>query len=97
MTSTVPWGADSATPGRSWGRAIKAERLALEFQVPMIFLQGELDAFAVSADVEHYVAKIQSPHKAYIGIPGAGHSPWMMPGYLELLRMHVRPIFTLKH
>jgi len=72
-----------------------AELLGLDFEVPMIFLQGELDAFTVSAEVERYVAKIQSPHKAYIGIPGAGHSPWMMRDrYLELLRTHVRPILT---
>jgi pimeloyl-ACP methyl ester carboxylesterase len=70
-----------------------AEDLGLDFALPTIFLQGELDALTVSVEVEQYTSRIRSPHKAYIGIAGGGHSPWVMREvYLDLLRHHVRPI-----
>jgi pimeloyl-ACP methyl ester carboxylesterase len=70
-----------------------ADHLGPEFSVPMIFLQGELDAYAVSSEVERYVARIRAPYKTYISIARAGHSPWMMRDqYLALLQEHVRPI-----
>jgi len=74
-----------------------AERLGLEFSVPMIFLQGELDACTVSSEVESYAAGIRAPYKTYVPVADAGHSPWMMRDrYLELLQEHVRPILTGK-
>jgi len=72
-----------------------AAPLGPAFEVPMIFLQGELDACTVSAEVEQYAATIRAPHKKYVGIPDAGHSPWMMrERYLQLLDLHVRPLLS---
>lgn len=72
--------------------AFDAERLGLDFPLPMIFLQGELDACTVSSVVEEYAARIRAPHKAYVSIPGAGHSPWIMrEQYLSALQVRVIP------
>jgi pimeloyl-ACP methyl ester carboxylesterase len=72
-----------------------AEQLGLDFSVPMIFLQGELDPTTVSSEVESYAARIRAPYKTYVSIAHAGHSPWMMRDrYLGLLQEHVRPILT---
>ena len=72
-----------------------AEQLGRDFSVPMIFLQGELDATTVSSEVESYAARIRAPYKSYVSIPQAGHSPWMMRDrYLALLQEHVRPVLT---
>lgn len=72
-----------------------AERLELDFPLPMIFLQGELDTFTVSAEVERYASRVRAPHKRYVPIAGAGHSPWIMRDrYLDLLQEHARPILA---
>lgn len=72
-----------------------AERLGLDFAIPIIFLQGESDAYAVSSEVKDYAERIRAPHKRYISIAGAGHSPWLMlDQYLALLREYVLPILS---
>jgi pimeloyl-ACP methyl ester carboxylesterase len=55
-----------------------AERLGLDFQVPMFFLQGERDLYTVTSEVQDYAAKIQAPTKAFLTIAGGGHSPWLI-------------------
>lgn len=64
-----------------------ARRLRLEFLVPMIFLQGELDCLALTSEVESYVCEIQAPWKSFVMIPGAGHIAYLMKdAFLDLLK-----------
>ena len=70
-----------------------AERLGLDFQIPMLFLQGEEDLCTVTSEVRAYVEKISAPHKAFVPIEGGGHSPWMMRDrYLQALHAHLYPL-----
>jgi pimeloyl-ACP methyl ester carboxylesterase len=72
-----------------------ARRLGLTFEVPMFFLQGELDAFAVTAEVEAYAESIVAPEKRFVPIEGSGHfSLVMRDELLRLLDRHVRPAMT---
>jgi pimeloyl-ACP methyl ester carboxylesterase len=69
-----------------------ARRLGRVFRVPMLFLQGEHDAYSVTDAVADYVAWIDAPHKLLAVVPDAGHSMIFAGGALrELLAMHVRP------
>jgi pimeloyl-ACP methyl ester carboxylesterase len=54
-----------------------ARRLGLDFSVPMIFLQGELDFLALTSEVARYVAEIRAPFKSLRVIPGAGHMSYL--------------------
>ena len=70
-----------------------ARKLGLEFGVPMFFLQGELDAFTVTSEVEAYAESIVAPHKRFVLMKGAGHAAFAMRDeLLRLLDEHVRPL-----
>lgn len=73
-----------------------AERLGVDFKVPMLFLlRRELDAVTATSEVEAYASRICAPRKAFVRIAGAGHSPQMMRDvYLEALKEHVLPILA---
>jgi pimeloyl-ACP methyl ester carboxylesterase len=69
-----------------------ARKLGLEFEVPMFFLQGELDVFTVTSEVQAYAESIVAPTKAFLPVKGAGHSVHLMRDeLLRLLDEHVRP------
>jgi pimeloyl-ACP methyl ester carboxylesterase len=51
-----------------------ARRLGRVFRVPILFLQGEHDAYSVTDAVRDYVAWIQAPRKLLAIVPGASHS-----------------------
>jgi pimeloyl-ACP methyl ester carboxylesterase len=69
-----------------------ADALGLDFAMPMIFLQGELDACTVSSEVEAYAARIRAPQVRFVSIPEGGHSPWVMrERFLDALVTYVRP------
>jgi pimeloyl-ACP methyl ester carboxylesterase len=73
-----------------------AERLGLDFEMPMLFLQGEQDLLTVSAEVRAYADKIRAPAKAYVPLEGGGHSTWMMrDAFLQALVTHLLPILAL--
>ncbi len=70
-----------------------ARELGLEFELAMAFLQGELDAYSVTSEVEAYVAEITAPAKLFVPIEGGGHSTmFMREAFLALLERHVRPL-----
>lgn len=70
-----------------------ARRLGLEFSVPMIFLQGELDFLALTSEVERYVAQIQAPFKSLAVIPGAGHMAYLARDtFLAVLQNELRSV-----
>jgi pimeloyl-ACP methyl ester carboxylesterase len=69
-----------------------AYQLGLEFSIPMFFLQGELDLFTVTSEVQEYANEILAPRKEFILVPGGGHSCHLMRDtFLSLLNEHVRP------
>jgi pimeloyl-ACP methyl ester carboxylesterase len=73
--------------------AFDAEALGLEFEVPMLFFQGQQDALTPAAEVEAYVAKLKAPQVRYEPIPEAGHSAvFMAKRMLGLLNTHVRSL-----
>lgn len=68
-----------------------ARRGGTEFRVPVFFFQGDEDVFTVSAEVERFAEEIHAPRKAYVPMPGVGHSTYLMrDALLELLVEHVR-------
>jgi pimeloyl-ACP methyl ester carboxylesterase len=73
-----------------------AERLGLDFEMPMLFIQGEQDLLTVGMEVRAYADKIRAPAKAYVPLEGGGHSPWMMrDAFLQALVTHLLPILAL--
>ena len=57
---------------------------------PVVFLQGTLDAYSVSSEVEAYAREIGA---VYAPIEGGGHSAMFMTRrMLDLLVAHVRPL-----
>jgi proline iminopeptidase len=54
--------------------AFDARSLGLDFEVPMIFLQGADDAHLPTHDVAAYAADLRAPAKHFEALPGAGHS-----------------------
>ena len=75
--------------------AFDAYQLGISFDVPMFFFQGERDAYTVTSEVEAYAAKIQSPQRLFVTIPGGGHSAFFLrDAFLALLNTQVRPVIT---
>lgn len=67
-----------------------ARSLGTRFEMPIVFIQGELDAYSPTADVEEYASEIEAPSVAVAKIPGGGHScVFMTAAFLEQLRHHV--------
>ena len=70
-----------------------AHRLGRDFHVPMFFLQGDLDVFTVTSEVEAYVEWVSAPLKRFVPVTGAGHGTFFMRDeLLDLLEKHVRPV-----
>lgn len=68
-----------------------AYSLGLDFEVPMFFLQGDLDAMTISSEVRDYAAAIRAPVSRFVPIAGGGHSPcFMREAFLSALNEHVR-------
>jgi pimeloyl-ACP methyl ester carboxylesterase len=55
-------------------KAFDARALGTEFQIPMLFVQGDLDVYSVTSVVMDYAAAITAPRKATALIEGGGHS-----------------------
>lgn len=53
--------------------AFDAWQLGTAFEMPVIFIQGELDFYSVTAQVEKYFVEITAPYKQLRLLPGAGH------------------------
>jgi pimeloyl-ACP methyl ester carboxylesterase len=75
--------------------AFDARQLGFEFSCAMFFLQGDLDLFTATAEVEEYAHEITAWHKEFILVKGGGHSCHLMrDSFLALLNEHVRPILS---
>lgn len=75
--------------------AFDAEALGLEFDLPMVFLQGAHDAHTPAAEVEAYAAKLTAPVVRYIPIAEGGHmSTFLVDRLAALLDEHVRPLLV---
>lgn len=67
-----------------------ARRIATAFAVPMFFVQGDLDAYSTTPEVEEYAAAIDAPTKAVTIIEGGGHScVFMRDAFLAVLNTRV--------
>jgi pimeloyl-ACP methyl ester carboxylesterase len=75
-------------------QAWKAERLGRDFQVPMLFIQGQDDLETPTAVVRDYVDWIRAPEKSLLVVPGAGHLVMISrPGAIwRQLLERVRPL-----
>jgi pimeloyl-ACP methyl ester carboxylesterase len=69
-----------------------ARRLGRAFRMPLLFFQGEHDAYSVTDAVRDYAAWIDAPQKLLAVVPDASHS-MIFAGHalLELLVAHARP------
>lgn len=69
--------------------AFKARELGA-IATPMVFLQGSLDVYSVSSEVDAYAREIGA---TYVAVEGGGHSAmFMVAEMLALLVAHVRPL-----
>jgi pimeloyl-ACP methyl ester carboxylesterase len=76
-------------------QAFDAAALGLDWPVPMIFLQGALDAHTPAAEVEAYAARITAPVVRYLPIPEGGHmSSFLIDRMLALMERHMRPLIA---
>ena len=70
-----------------------ARRLGRVFRMPMLFFQGEQDAYSVTDAVRDYVEEIDAPRKLLVVVPDASHSLLFAgSALLEPLLVHVRPV-----
>jgi len=74
--------------------ALKPQRLAGTFSIPMFVFQGAHDCTAPAQLAQRYIESIKAPTKAYVAIPNAGHFAVFMQSYqfLQQLLMRVRPL-----
>ena len=73
--------------------AFDAWAMGLEFDVPMVFLQGDLDLYTPTAEVEAYAAALRAPSVRLELVAGGGHSAvFMRDAFLGSLLRHVRPL-----
>jgi pimeloyl-ACP methyl ester carboxylesterase len=70
------------------------KELGLKFAIPMFFFQGAEDFTSPTALARDYEKAIQSPHKEFVAIQGAGHFAVFMHSdqFLEELLTRVRPL-----
>jgi proline iminopeptidase len=72
--------------------AFDAWALGPAFEVPMLFLQGDLDHYTATAEVARYAADLAAPTAKVVDVPGGGHSAvFLRETFLALLRRHVPP------
>jgi pimeloyl-ACP methyl ester carboxylesterase len=70
-----------------------ARQLGRVFRMPMLFFQGERDAYSVTDAVRDYVEEIAAPQKLLAVVPDASHSLLFAgAALLEPLLAHVRPV-----
>jgi alpha-beta hydrolase superfamily lysophospholipase len=50
----------------------------LESQLPMFFIQGELDALTVTSEVRAFYADLRAPSKGFWMIEGGRHSSYLI-------------------
>ncbi len=73
--------------------AFDALTLGSNFQVPMIFIQGDQDAYTPTSLVQAYEEEIQAPLKTVAIIEGGGHAVvFMRDAFLSRLLADVRPL-----
>jgi pimeloyl-ACP methyl ester carboxylesterase len=67
-----------------------ARTLDRRFEVPLILLQGELDVWTVTSEVEAWLDWVDAPAKRLVIVPGGGHSAMFLGDpFLELLAREV--------
>lgn len=70
--------------------AFDAATLGSRYEIPLAFLQGELDAFTVTSEVQEFVNRIEAPRKKVVTIAGGGHNCiFLRERVLAALREHV--------
>jgi pimeloyl-ACP methyl ester carboxylesterase len=73
--------------------AFDAWALGLEFNVPMVFLQGDQDHYTPTAEVAAYAAAMQAPRVRLELIEGGGHSAvFLRDAFLDALLRYARPL-----
>jgi pimeloyl-ACP methyl ester carboxylesterase len=80
---------------RSEIATFEAAALGHCFEVPMLFLQGDLDRYTPTSEVAAYAAAIDGPLAEIVTVPGGGHSAvFLREPFLALLRQYVLPHLT---
>jgi pimeloyl-ACP methyl ester carboxylesterase len=75
-------------------RTADARKLGRDFQVPLIFIQGDQDYLTPTKLVEQYAAWVHAPYKRVLVISDGGHSASVaLPGqFIPMLDRVVRPL-----
>jgi pimeloyl-ACP methyl ester carboxylesterase len=72
--------------------AFDAWALGSRFEVPMLFLQGDLDRYTPTAEVAAYAAQLDAPSVKLVEVLGGGHSAvFLRAPFLALLKQHAIP------
>ena len=71
--------------------------LGMQFQVPVVFIQGTEDITTVTALAKDYFDRIAAPSKRFVTLDGVGHLAIFTDreGFLRALDEHVRPLADL--
>lgn len=71
-----------------------ARRLGPDFEVPFFIVNGDHDLVTPSDLARRYFDMVRAPAKAFVALPGGGHSAMLtMPDrFLAALNRHVRPL-----
>ena len=78
-------------------RAFDADRLGLTYGIPMLFLQGEHDAYTATFEVRGFANRLRAPSAQCVEIPGGGHSSWVLRAeFLATLNRHLRPLIQTR-
>ena len=75
--------------------SFNAWALGLEFEMPVFFIQGDVDYYSTTSVVQEYEAAITAPAKATVIIEDGSHSVfWQREKFLTALRQFVLPVLT---
>ena len=74
--------------------AVDLTQMAMEFRIPMIFIQGENDHITPASLVSEYERRITAPRKALVLLPGGGHNAVfaMKDAFLTVLRQQTKQL-----
>ena len=70
---------------------------ATEFDVPIVFIQGENDLNTPAVLARRYFEQISAPHKEYVALDAGHGAPGDSAKFIAALDEHVRPLVLGAH
>lgn len=70
---------------------------ATEFDLPIVFIQGEHDLNTPAVLAKRYFEQISAPHKVYVPLDAGHGAPGNSAAFIAALDQHVRPLVRAGH